>query len=294
MKVLFIYNPQAGMMQIKNHLFNILNVFSKANYDLTVYPTKRQKEAINYIKDKATNFDLIICSGGDGTLNEIINGLMIVQSDNVPILGYIAAGSTNDYARSLKLPKDMSKAAEFVVDNNEKNYDVGKFNNKYFIYIAAFGAFTKVSYSTPQNIKNYFGHLAYIAEGLKSLPEIKAYHIKADIDGKFIEDDFIYGMITNTLWVGGIYQFDNKKVKLDDGYFEVTLIKEPKDVTQFSEIASYLFGTIKKSDLVLTFKAKEIIIESKEKLAWTIDGEYGGSSNISNIKNIKKAIKIIS
>lgn len=294
MKTLFIYNPHAGMMQIKNHLYNILNIFASAGYDLTVYPTKKSGEILEYLKNNALKFDLIVCSGGDGTLNETINGLLNLNSEKLPPLGYIPAGSTNDYASSIKIPKVMEKAAELIVNGKVQSYDVGKLNSKYFIYVAAFGAFTRVSYDTPQDVKNVFGHLAYLVEGVKSLSEIKAQKIKVKLDDTVVEGNFIFGMITNTLQVGGVYKLNPKEVSLDDGLLEVMLVKEPKDVAEFNEIASFLLGGIKNSSLVLTFKAHNIIIESKESIPWTIDGEYGGSYNRTIIKDKQKAINIIS
>ena len=291
MKVLFIYNPYAGKTQIKNHLYDILNIFS--NYDLTVVPTNRQGQAKTYIKENYSKYELIICSGGDGTLNEVVNGLFINGGDNIPNIAYIPAGSTNDFASSIKLPKSMSSAAKLIIDGKPKAYDVGKFNNSYFIYVAAFGAFTDVSYATPQEKKNVLGHFAYLIEGLKSISSIKSYKVKVISDDLVIEDNFIYGMITNTYSVGGLYKLDKKEVKLDDGYFEVLLIKEPKDIIDLNNITSYLLGTIKESNLVYSFKTKKISLYTKEEMPWTLDGEYGGSPSIVEVENLNKAINII-
>ena len=293
MKTLFIYNPHAGMMQIKNHLYNILNTFAAADYDLTVVPTRKQGEAISYVKKHASEYEFIICSGGDGTLNEVVNGLLKSGAEKLPDLGYIPAGSTNDYASSLKLPKSMEKAAELVTSGVPVAYDAGLFNTKYFVYIAAFGAFTKVSYSTPQDTKNILGHMAYLVEGIKSLAEIKAYKMKVRYDDMLIEGKFIYGMVTNTLSVGGIYKLNPKTVKLDDGELEVLLIREPKDVKELSEISSYMLGTLDKSDLILSFKTGKITFENSSNVPWTLDGEYGGDSNNITIKCANKAIRII-
>ena len=294
MKTLFIYNPNAGQKQIKNYLYNILNIFAKADYVMTVFPTRKQGETTDYLKKNAKDYDLVVCSGGDGTLNEAINGLMNAKLEKVPTLGYIPAGSTNDYANSIKIPKNMEKAAQLIAEGSPALYDVGKFNSKYFIYIAAFGAFTKVSYNTPQDIKNVLGHLAYLLEGIKSLSEIKAYKMKIKSEDLTIEGKFIYGMVTNTLSVGGIYKLDHKTVKLDDGQFEVMIVREPKDAIEFNEITSFLLGTINKTDLVLTFKTNKVQIETSENVHWTLDGEYGGNPEKIIIKNVPKAINIIS
>ena len=290
MKVLFIYNPYAGKTQIKNHLYDILNIFS--NYDLTVVPTNKQGQAKTYIKENYNKYELIICSGGDGTLNEVVNGLFINKGD-IPNIAYIPAGSTNDFASSIKLPKSMTSAAKLIIDGKPKAYDVGKFNDSYFIYVAAFGAFTDVSYATPQEKKNVLGHFAYLIEGLKSISNIKSYKVKIESEEFEIEDKFIYGMITNTYSVGGLYKLNKKEVKLDDGYFEVLLIKEPKDIIDLNNITSYLLGTIKESNLVYSFKTKKISLYTKNEMPWTLDGEYGGSPNIVSIENLNKAINII-
>ena len=190
MKVLFVYNPFSGKTQIKNRLYDILNVFANAKYELTVVPTTRRDEASEYVKNKGHLFDLVICSGGDGTLNEVVNGLLN-NPNEIPPLGYIPSGSTNDFAHSLKIPRDMAKAAELIPYGNYKDVDMGKYNDKYFVYVAAFGAFTSVSYATPQDIKNIIGHAAYVIEGFKSLSSIKAYAVEVDCQQRHTKENFI-------------------------------------------------------------------------------------------------------
>ncbi len=292
MKVLFVYNPFSGKTLIKNHLYDILNIFANAKYDLTIVPTTRKNEAKEYIEQNGHKYSLIICSGGDGTLNEAINGLLLNGHD-IP-LGYIPAGSTNDFASSLKLPKNMANAASFITTNSAKAYDIGKFNESYFVYVAAFGIFTSVSYSTPQDIKNVLGHFAYVIEGLKSLSTIKSYEMEIKSNELNTKDKFIYGMITNTYSVGGLYKLDKKKVKLDDGLFEVLLIKEPKDILDLNEITSYLLGTIKDSSLIHHFKTSKVTFKTNENIPWTLDGEYGDSPNEITITNLNKVVRIIS
>lgn len=293
MKTLFIYNPNAGMMQIKNYLYDILNVFSKANYDLTVLPTKATQEAIKHVRKNCDRFDLIICSGGDGTLNEVVNGMMASKREILPLLGYIPAGSTNDFANSLKLPNDMVKAAKLITIGSPYKYDIGKFNSRYFVYVAAFGAFSEVSYATPQDMKNAIGHLAYIVEGIKSLANIKSYKVKFKTEELSVEGNFIYGMISNTYSVGGIYKLDKKSVKFDDGQFEVLLIREPKDPIELGEISGFILGNRKHTDMVISFKTSHIKIETDDNVPWTLDGEYGGNPNKINISVINNAIQII-
>lgn len=293
MKTLFVYNPYAGKTQIKNHLYDILNIFAKANYDLVIYPTTKPKEALHYVKNNINNFDQIICSGGDGTLNEVVNGYLLSKEEKLPPLGYIPAGSTNDYAKSIGLPSNMAKAAELITLGNLKSYDMGKFNNNYFVYVAAFGAFTSVSYATPQDTKNVLGHAAYVIEGIRSLSDIKAYKMKVTSKELNVEDKFIYGMVSNTYSVGGLYKLDKKTTLLDDGLFEVMLVKQPKDIIDLNDIGSFLLGTTKDCDLIYTFKTNRITFESKNNIDWTLDGEFGGSTNKATIKNMHKVIDII-
>lgn len=292
MKVLFVYNPFSGKTQIKNRLYDILNVFANAKYELTVVPTTRRDEASEYVKNKGHLFDLVICSGGDGTLNEVVNGLLN-NPNEIPPLGYIPSGSTNDFAHSLKIPRDMAKAAELIPYGNYKDVDMGKYNDKYFVYVAAFGAFTSVSYATPQDIKNIIGHAAYVIEGIKSLSSIKAYAVEVDCQQLHTKENFIYGMVTNTYYVGGLYKMDKKSVKLDDGLFEVLLIKEPKDILDLNDITSYLLKNTDESDLIYSFKTNHITFKTKEAIPWTLDGEYGDSPTDVTIDNMHKAIRMI-
>lgn len=293
MNTLFIYNPNSGQKLIKYSLWDILNNFAKANYNLTVYPTRKSKECLNYIKDNGSKFDLIVVSGGDGTLNEAINGLMTIKKKR-PLLGYIPAGTTNDFAATHKISKDMIKASEQVVAKKEVvKIDVGKFNDTYFDYVAAFGAFTDVSYNTPQDIKNHLGHLAYLIAGIQAISDITKYKLHIKTKELDIEDDFIFGMITNTYQVGGLYKFNSNEVKLDDGQFEVTLVRYANDAIELAEMAASLLDERINNNLVLRFKCDEITIESKKNVSWTLDGENGGKSKNVNIKVINKPISII-
>lgn len=292
MKTLFIYNPNAGHMQIKYNLYDVLNTLSKEYKDLVVYASEKTKDIVNYVKKNGSKYELIIVSGGDGSLSETVNGIMSLKKK--PKLGYIPAGSTNDYASSLKLSKDMKKCAKQIVEHKDiKKIDIGSFNDNYFVYVAAFGAFTEVAYSTSQDIKNAIGHLAYVLNGINSLSKIKSYDLEIETDDETFSGKYIYGMITNSLSVGGLYKLNSKNVKLDDGLFEVMLIERPKDIIELEEITACLLNFKIKTKLVKTFKTKSISIATKQSLSWTLDGEYGGSHFVSKISNIKKAIKII-
>ena len=290
-KLLFIFNPYAGKAQIKNKLLKIIDIMVKGGYEVTVYPTQAREDALNIVKNRAHEYDLVVCSGGDGTLDEVVSGMMLAEK--IVPLGYIPAGSTNDFANSLKIPKDMEKAAEIAVSGQGFSCDVGAFNDNSFIYVAAFGIFTAVSYKTSQEWKNILGHAAYILEGAKSLTDITSYHIRVECDGKTIEDEFIYGMITNSNSVGGFKNMTGKNVLLDDGKFEVTLIRMPKNFGELSAILGSLTNLIDNTDLIYSFKCDCIRFFSEAEVPWTLDGEFGGSHREVTVRNIYRALEIM-
>ncbi len=289
-RLLFIYNPKAGKAQIKTHLADILDIFAKAGYEVTVYPTQCRGDATAIAREKSESYQLLVCSGGDGTLDEVVTGVM--ESGNRIPIGYIPAGSTNDFAGSLHIPKNMLEAAQVAIQGKTFACDMGAFNEDKFVYIAAFGLFTDVSYETNQEMKNILGHMAYIMEGMKRLPSIRSYHLKISNDGLEIEDDFIFGMITNSESVGGFKRITGKYVELDDGMFEVTLIKKPKNPIEWNEIMAALVVQDINTDRMYCFKTSELTLESEEPLAWTLDGEYGGSHTKVQIHNEKQALVI--
>ncbi|MCM1185589.1 MAG: YegS/Rv2252/BmrU family lipid kinase [Lachnoclostridium sp.] len=288
--MLFIYNPRAGKEKIKGKLAQILDIFAKAGYEMTVYPTLQSGDAKRIVADCKKQYDLVVCSGGDGTLDEVVTGMM--QSAFKAPIGYIPAGSTNDFGGSLSLPKNMVRAAEIAVGGSNFACDVGTFNNDVFVYIAAFGIFTEVSYGTEQEIKNMIGHMAYLLEGMRSIPNIRSYHMKISYEDQVIEDDFIFGMITNSASVGGFKRITGKHVKLDDGVFEVTLIKSPKNPMELNNIIVSLLNRDIDSDAMYCFKTSALTLESpEEEVAWTLDGEFGGSHEKVVIENQCKAIE---
>lgn len=290
-KILFVYNPRAGKTRIKNNLFEIIDIFTKAGFEVTTYPTQSPGDAIVAVRNRSDRYDLLICSGGDGTLDEVVTGMMQC-SKKIPI-GYVPAGSTNDFANSLMIPKNMMKAANVIIKEKYFACDVGTFNEDVFVYIAAFGLFTDISYETNQQVKNLLGHMAYIMEGMKRLSTIKAYAMKISVNDIVIEDEFMYGMITNSTSVGGFKKMTGKWVKLNDGLFEVTLIKRPKNPVELNNILSALLGKNMNKDYMYCFKTAHLEIESEEEIPWTLDGEYGGKVKNVVIDNKKQAIDII-
>lgn len=290
-KLLFIFNPYSGKAQIKNKLLQIVDIMVKGGYEVTIYPTQARADAFRMVKERAEEFDLVVCSGGDGTLDEAVSGMIL--SGNLVPLGYIPAGSTNDFANSLKIPKDMVKAAEIAVSGQKFACDVGKFNEEPFVYVAAFGIFTAVSYKTRQDWKNILGHAAYILEGMKSLAEITSYYMHVEYEDKVIEDEFIYGMITNSSSVGGFKNMTGKNVLLDDGKFEVTLIRMPKNIVELNAILASLTNLIDDTDLIYSFKSDCITFSSDEEVSWTLDGEFGGSVREVTVQNMQRALEIM-
>lgn len=289
-KLFFIFNPRAGKAKIKNKLLDIIDIFVKAKYDVTVYPTQKEGDAMHVVKDKAENYDILVCSGGDGTLDEVVNG-MFRCGKQIPI-GYIPAGSTNDFAGSIGIPRDMIKAAQIIVSGRNYACDIGEFNEDSFVYIAAFGLFTDVSYETSQEVKNVLGHMAYILEGMKRLSAIKSYRLKVCYEDLELIDDFIFGMVTNSISVGGFKRITGKYVELDDGEFEVTLIKKPESALELNVIIAALLNRNINTDYMYCFKTSEISFESQREIPWTTDGEFGGNHKKVNIKNRKQAVEI--
>ena len=268
----------------------VIDIMVKAGYEVTIHSTQDREDAMQKVKNEAKNYDLVICSGGDGTLDEAVTGMM--QSEKKVPLGYIPAGSTNDFANSLKIPKDIVKAAHVAVEGRKFPVDVGYFNGDSFIYIAAFGLFTDVSYQTSQELKNVLGHAAYILEGAKRLHNITSYKMRVEYDGNIIEDEFAYGMITNSVSVGGFKKLTGKNVLLDDGLFEVTLIRMPKNPVEWNEILGCLANLKDDSELIYTFKTDCVKFLPEDVIPWTLDGEFGGEHKNVIVKNVHQALEL--
>lgn len=290
-KMLFIYNPKAGKAQIKSNLSDMIDIFVKAGFEVTAYPTQATGDGTKAVTERDMDqYDIIVCSGGDGTLDEVVTGMMQCEK-RIP-LGYIPAGSTNDFANSLEIPKNMIQAAQVIVRGRTYGCDVGSFNDDFFVYIAAFGLFTEVSYETRQDIKNVLGHMAYILEGMKRLSSIKSYYMKMETKEQVIEDEFMFGMVTNSTSVGGFKRITGKYVELDDGEFEVTLIKRPANPMELNMIMAALLSGNINTDCMYCFKTSALKITAQEEVAWSLDGEYGGRHKEVSIENCMQALKI--
>lgn len=291
-KLLLVVNPCSGRAKMRTQLLNVVSILSKGGYSVTVYPTQKQGDATVKISNiKQNEFDLIVVCGGDGTLNEVITGLM--QAKVNCKLGYIPSGTLNEWSSGLNISRDIITAANDIISGKDITLDIGKFSDRYFSYTASFGAFTSASYSAPQEIKNVLGQAAYVFEGVKSLGSIKPIPLKFTFDDKVIEGDFLFGAISNSMSVGGIVKFDETVVKLNDGLFEVLLIRNPENVLKLQP----LIDGILKKDLdregMEFFHTSRITVEGGEDVSWTLDGEYCAGREKIEISNIHNAINLI-
>ena len=290
-KMLFILNPRAGTKKANKVLVDILSVFNQADYDVQVYITAGPKDAISAIKKFAPEKDLVVCCGGDGTFNETVTGLMEAGLD-LPI-GYIPAGSTNDFANSLGLSADPVAAANDIVNGTAVQLDVGQFGDCYFSYVASFGAFTKASYATPQNVKNALGHTAYLLEGIHELSQIRKTHLRIELGNEVLEDDYLFGAVCNSTSIGGILTLDPQQVDMGDGMFEVLLVRAPRDLTEITECIL----AVQKQQYncrMMTFRSvQDIKIIADKDIRWTLDGEKAPICAEISITNLHHAIRLI-
>ena len=291
-KLLYIYNPAAGRKTAKINLSDVLEVFARQGYEITVHPTQAPGDAVQTAREQGPGYDRVVCCGGDGTLNETVRGLLAVPADLRPVLGYIPAGTTNDFSRTLELPKTLPELAETAGAGVPRLIDVGDAQGSLFTYVAAFGLFTDVSYSTPQASKNLLGHFAYVLEGMGKLANIPSFHMRVtSSEGHDIEGDYIYGMVGNTVSVGGLVNLPRDKVLLDDGRFEVILIRRPENARDWQSILTALTNLeLVEEGAVTGFAAGDITFTCDTPVAWTVDGEFGGEQAVTHVKNLPKAL----
>ncbi len=274
-KLLLIYNPGAGRGQAARSISSILQKCCTAGYETTVYPLVSGLHAEDILSDaEEKGYDLIVCCGGDGTLHHTLNGLMKMKKR--PYLGYIPCGSTNDFAASLNLPREPEAACDVILNGTPKTLDVGNFSGKYFCYVAAFGAFSAVSYETPQNVKNAVGHLAYIIEGIKQLPFGQKFPARIEVDGQLYEDDLLFCSVSNSTYIGGFSLDKCVDADLTDGKFEVLLIKAPENIVDGNNIIAKLLAHDFNNEYIHLLHADTVRVRAQEPLAWTLDGEFGG------------------
>lgn len=288
---MFIYNPQAGKGKVKGFLHTVIEGFFQMDDFVTCFPTDHKEHAVEIIRTYGKYFDLIICCGGDGTLNEVINGMLSLNQK--PLLAYIPSGTVNDFANTLHLSANPQKAIEAFAKNECFACDICSFNERYFTYVAAFGAFTEVSYRTPQATKNMLGRAAYFLEGLKQLPNITTYHMRIITADRTIDDDFVFGAVTNARSVAGFQSINTKYAQLDDGEFEVLLIRMPQNPLDLQIIITALLKQEINEKFMEFFTARSLLIESDPKANWTLDGEDGGNPELIEITIQNKAINFL-
>ena len=290
-KLLFLLNAHAGKEEIRGQLLDVIDQFVKAGWEVTVHPTQARLEIPQLLSKKGNSFPLIVCCGGDGTLNETVTGLM--KCSPRPLLGYLPTGTVNDFASSLGLSRQISKAVKTVIDGTPFPCDVGRFGNKYFTYIAAFGAFTDVAYETPQQSKNLLGRAAYFLEAIRRLPSIKAYPMRIIHDRGQVNGEFLFGMVTNARSVGGFPFYEGQNVSMNDGLLEVLLISNPQTPAQAQQIISELLSRQLNSRFLIRFRTASLSFCSSESVPWTLDGEFGGSFQEIEIQNLPRAISVL-
>ena len=289
--LLLILNPTSGMRKAARNLTDIISVFNRADYDTHVYVTACHGDAVKAVHQLGGDMDIIVCCGGDGTLNETVTGVIEAGLD-VPI-GYIPSGSTNDFASSLHLSGDVVEAAGQIVSGSETAYDVGRFGDRYFTYIASFGAFTKASYSTPQNIKNTLGHMAYVLEGMQELTALRPEHIRMELDGETVEDDFLFGAVCNSTSVGGILKLKPDLVDMADGKFEILLIRAPRDLQELHECVMALHNQTYNCAMITFRSASAVRVLGNPEMAWSLDGEKADGCGEITIENLHRRIILI-
>ncbi len=290
-KMLFVINPNAGQKKARRHLADMIDIFNRAEYTVLTYITKCQGDGEQAVIRYAREVDLIVCCGGDGTFNETISGILKSGCD-IPI-GYIPAGSTNDFAASLRLSSDMVQAARDIVDGEPRRLDIGCFEGRYFSYIASFGAFTRTSYTTPQELKNVLGHTAYLLSGIQELSQLKSYPIRFELpDSTVIEDKFIFGAISNSTSVGGILTLSKDKVDLCDGQLELLLIRMPRDIAELSECVQALKRQTYNCNILTFIKAEHLEISASNDMDWTLDGEKEPGHDHISVQCLRHAVRI--
>ena len=290
-KALFLVNPAAGKRQSREPLFDAAAVLSQAGYLLNIHLTSGRGDATETARREGADYDLVLCSGGDGTLNETITGLMDLPSP--PPLGYLPRGSTNDFAASLHLPTGMDEAARAAVCGAPYPLDVGRHNDRYFAYVASFGAFTRSSYSATQAAKNALGHFAYILEGLGDLDSLRPYRCAVEADGEHFEGEFIFGAVCNSTSLGGLVKLDPACVRMDDGMFELLLLRMPKSALDLQNLINVMTRMQYDYPGVILRHVRHVTVTTDEELPWSLDGEYCPSAPRVEIENLPAAVQLM-
>lgn len=289
-KVLVLINPNSGKKNSKESVLDALNVFSANNYQMEIYLSQKPMDVTHYIEENGKRFDMVAVFGGDGTLNEATNGLMKLK--HKPVISYFLTGTMNDFGTNFGLTNDMKQCANIACAGHIESFDVGKINSRYFNYVAGFGAFCNVSYETKQELKKQIGNLAYIIKAIHEIPNLHPYHVKMNLDGKILEKDLMFGLIINGNRVAGFEMVEQADNTFKDGLFDIILVEHTPNPL---ELYNYPLGVLHPElnmKYVERYQAKSIIIESQEKLAWTLDGEEGEETLVARVENISQALQI--
>ena len=290
-KLLFLVNPNAGQRRVNKSLTDIIGIFNEGGYEVTVFLTNAPGSGTGIVQERAKDYDLVVCAGGDGTLNETITGVLRAGAE-CPV-GYIPCGSTNDFASTLKLSTDVVQAAKDIMEGAPVEYDVGRWGDRYFVYIASFGAFTRVSYSTPQNLKNALGHLAYVLSGIQELPQIRNIPMALELDGQVLDGEYLFGAVSNSTSVGGVFTLDASQVDLRDGKFEVILVRMPRDMAELTQCATALQNHTYDCAAITFRSASRLRVHQDPALLWTLDGERAEGADLVEIENLHRAIRLV-
>ena len=287
-KLLFVMNPCAGMRKANKVLPEILGLFNRYGYDVHVHITDGRADGEQVVAQRAKDMDLVVCCGGDGTFNETVSGVL-KSGEKVPI-GYIPAGSTNDFAVSLGLKSNPVEAAKQIMEGTETAYDVGCFGGRYFTYVSSFGIFTKASYATPQSLKNSLGHAAYLLEGIQELSQLKKLAVRMELEGEVLEGEYLFGAISNSTSLGGVMKLDPSQVDMADGLFEVLLVRMPKDLLELSECITAIQKQTYNCKIMTFRTAKKVTVHASETMDWTLDGEREPGHAQVEVENLHHAI----
>ena len=291
-KLLFVFNPCAGTKKANKVLPEILSIFCQAGYEVQVHVTQGPGDGKNAVRDRAAEMDLVVCCGGDGTFNETVTGLM--EAGVQVNVGYIPAGTTNDFATSLKLSTDPVEAAKHIVEGTPQPYDIGAFDDRYFTYVASFGAFSKASYATPQNVKNALGHTAYLLSGIQELSQIHAERVRLELDdGQVLEDDYLFGAVCNATSVGGILNLDPSQVDMSDGLFEVLLVRAPKSLGEITECIQAVQHQQYNCSMITFRSVARLVVDIDPQRTWSLDGEAEPGKRRIKIENKHHAINFV-
>ena len=292
-QLLLIVNPRAGRTKSRAPLFDAVSIFSDAGYLVRVRNTAGRGDATRFAAQEGGDYDTVVCCGGDGTLNETLSGLLTLPAERRPLLGYLPQGSTNDFAASLKISDDPAEAAQAIVRHQPQVLDVGQFQQRCFVYVASFGAFTRSSYAASQAAKNALGHLAYVLEGMKDLNTLRPYQVKLTADGEVLDGEYLFGAVCNSTSIGGLMKLDPERVVLDDGKFELLLIPNPKTAQDLQNLVLALLEQRYDREGVVFRHVSSLHLETEAELPWSLDGEYAPSAPMVDIENRRRALTML-